>query len=36
MIAFSNPKKEKKKKQFENTKPESLEREIQFSHIYFL
>ena len=35
MIAFSNPKKEKKK-QFENTKPESLEREIQFSHIYFL
>ena len=33
MIAFNNKKKGEKK--LENTKPKSLEREIQFNPIYF-
>ena len=38
MIAFNNKRKEKEKEisQLKNTKPKSLEREIQFNPIYFL
>ena len=36
MIAFNNQRKEKEILQLKNTKPKSLEREIQFNRIYFL
>ena len=36
MIAFNNQRKEKEIKQLKNTKPKSLEHEIQLNPIYFL
>ena len=36
MIAFNNQIKEKEISQLKNTKPKSLEHEIQFNPIYFL